>query len=613
MALRKRLLVALVIITVAVSVFAQEAPVFVPATPVSDLIIVVEDEGFEFPDPPNIRAIYTIQADSTVTYVEILTEEYKERQDWKDEMMMWKFHPAMMDSVLTQSNEYFDVTLISKKDFQKILEKVQFKPSEIKEQIIEYAVRHKQSFNRNLSELSPSVYASNLHFASPSTGDMYLTDADFSILSGPTTGLHQYKSLRGISQLSRQGLFYDLAQEYYPYQPALTTIYAGIGENDHNIANIGFMKNNSIGVKNLLIRADMHFEYGYWGNSVETSGNSQVSADYRSKIGTFKFDYRSISQEVPSHYILPAYNVGVFSSASEKSESITAGYSYKFFQLGYRSTTSSLKADIINGANFKLKSDSKQYLAGLQHNSELLKLKLNYEFIDRDVNFDTQELYQDNPNSKHIISFNGDSDWSFLKLNERVIYKHTPQLYVTQTDVAVPIGEIFSFKANFMLSDRDEAVSGSGTESDSLNYRDYFDDFTEAFTKQSYGGGFEVEYGKLQLSSLVGIKTTSNLQQTVLGLNETVINPEETGLFGEGSFSAQVTQFGWNFGLNGSLVYQSPIDELQYYPEWQTRVNFEAIKPMKPDNAFKTGFTAVYVSEYNTEIGIVPEYLVTDW
>jgi hypothetical protein len=593
MALKKTVFLSL-LLTLFTLLIADELPVFIKAEPVNDLYIVVQDPDFVFPKPPAIRVIFTIEADSTVTFVNIISPDYKDREDWKSEMMTWKFRPALMDSLATQSNEYFDVKLMSKDEFNKILQKVEFQPLKIKEEMVQYAVRHRNRYFDDLADLNPGTYSSNLHLAAPSTEDVFLTDDDFVVLSKPGTSIHQIKTEKGNSLLNRNGFFYDFDQEYYPYQPALTTIYAGIGENDHNIANISFMKNNSLGIKNLLVRADMHFEYGYWGNSVETTGNSKISSNYRSKFGDVKLSFTTINQEVPSHNILPAYNLATFSSATERGRVLTAGFDSGLLLLGYKTEYSKYYSDI---PEFTLESDSKQYLAGLHHETESWQAKLNYQFIERDANYDVQQLYQDSPD--------------FIELKENAVYKLDPELYITSTQLKIPVMSWFGLISDYTLSDRDKPVSGTGV--DSLNYRNGFDDFTEAYTKQKYAGGFDFNYGKFHLKATAGLKTTYNYQQTELFNEKTVIELEKSGLFADAGFSAGLSMFQWDMTLRAKVLYQDKIAELEYYPEWQSRFDLDFVKPMSSDNALKTGIQAIYVSEYGNEVRTIPDYLVYEY
>ncbi|MBN2829622.1 MAG: hypothetical protein JXR56_04815 [Candidatus Cloacimonetes bacterium] len=607
MALNRKVLLSLLLL-IANIIIADELPVFIKAEPVKELMIVVQDDDFIFPNPPTIRVIMTVEPDSTVTYVDIITKAYKEREDWKAEMMTWKFKPALMDSVAAQSNEYFDVKLISKDEFNKILARVEFQPAKIKEEMIEYAVRHRKRYYDDLAGLNPGVYTSNLHFAAPTTEDVFIDDDNYSVLASAASPLHRIKTEKGTSYLDRTGFFYEFKQEYYPYQPALTTIYAGIGENDHNIANISFMKNNSLGLKNLLVRADMHFEYGYWGNSVETTGNTKVSSIYRSALGDIKLSFSSINQKIPSHNIMPVYGLGTFSSATEKGRTVTVGFDSGLVLLGYKSESLQYSSDV---PEFKLKSDIRQYLAGLHHETETWQAKLSYQFVERDANYDVQELYQDSPDSKHITSFTGNCDFGIFSLKEQAVYKHTPQLYLSQTELNIPLVKWLGLTADYLLSDRDKPESGTGK--DSLNYRAYFEDYTEAHTKQIVAGGFDLNLEHFKLKTIVGTKTTYNFQQTIQGDDKNVIEPEETGLYADIDASVLVKLFQWNVTLKGNTIYQQKLEELQYYPEWQSRFNLDFVKPMISDNALKTGIQAIYVSDYNNEIRTIPEYLVYDY
>ncbi len=605
----KKTLIALFITISYILVFAQETPSFIPARPAKNLYIVVDEDAFVFPEPSVVKVIFTIEADSTVTYVNIMNKDYAEREDWKEEMMTWKFVPAMQDSVQVQSNEYFDVQLLSKEELKKEKGKVGFSLNEAKAGIVDYANKKIKDYYTGLSLLNPGVYTSNLHFAGPHTAEVALIEDNFSSLSSVATPIHRLKTGFSGSRLSRHGDFYIQEMEYYPYQPALTTIYSGLGENDHNIAEIGFMKNNTLGIKNLLIRADLHFEYGYWGNAIETSGNNRVTANYRTKWGDVSVKYKRLNQEIPSLNIMPVYGLGTYDVTRQKGYTNTTSFESKYFVLAQKIVDEEFEVLEDEGAKFKTKTD--QVLIGGKYKNDRIDMKLNYEYVQRDANYDIVELYQDNPDSKHIITFKSAVKRKFLRFERILQYKLDPDQYSYQNELYVPIFKWLELRGQYSKRDRDRSESGSGEENEI--YKDSFDDYTEAYTKQQWGAGLKLMFSNLKLELITGLQETYNFQQDMIGQDAFIEEYNEEDLYAKLNATLGWSLLKFDCVLANSTIYQKKIDNLYYYPELQTKTTLDCRKQLEHDNALKTGLSSFFVSEYQSERGDNPQYFVLDW
>ncbi len=604
-----RKLLTLIIVLYSYTVFSQEVPSFVPSHPVNNLYIVVEDEDFTFPIPPMFKAIITVEADSTVSYVNILNKEYSDKEDWKTEIMTWKFYPAMQDSVQVQSNELFEIQLLSKKEEIKEKSKVGFKLNETKARIVEFANKDIRNYYDNLSLLNPGVYVSNLHFASPLINEMIITEDSFTTLSDITTPLFRFKTGFSGTRLKRVGDYYEQNQPYYPYQPALTTIYAGMGENDHNIAVIGFMKNNILDIKDLYVRADMHFEYGFWGNAIETTGNNKFTVGYKSKIGDVTLKYKRLNQEIPSINIMPVYKLGTYDVTSQRGYVMSSVFKSKYFLLGYQETNKKFK--ILEEDGSKFKDVSKQYLTGIKYEHDALASSLNYEYVDRKTNYDVVELYQDSPDSKHILSFKSIVNTKYLKYERILLYKMEPKQLNYQNELHLPIAKWLQLRGEYTYRERDRHETSVGV--DSLNYKESFEDYTEAYNKQKWGGGLAFNFPMLSIEALSGMKKTYNFQQDQIGEEVEIKEFDREDLYISLKASLRWKLNDVDFTLSNNTNYQKKINELFYYPEIQSRTSMQARKQLEHDNALKTGVNSVYISGYLSERGVTSEYLIVDW
>ncbi len=386
------------------------------------------------------------------------------------------------------------------------------------------------------------IYNENFHLKSLSEPDIWLRKNGFLILPFTTSKTHLLQNYAPLFQTDFSLNQISFYQTNYDLPVAMTEAILGLGDLDMNHAFVNFQKGNVFNIRNLNVKADYFGQDGYWYSIYETSSNFNLHLFYDHEFGRFHYYHTNIDQEIPSDKLLENYATS--SKILEKSIDNAFLWENEILNVG------------IQSENYKV--------GNLERKQTHLLLNKTLIFQQHKIQGSIEYFIQSEPDddSFPIFSLNNNSYISSINIGNTIIYQDDDN-FLFSSEIDRNIYKFFGLMGKYSKIKNDFFLERKGI---GLNISPSFADCNLLIGEQRIG-----KIRKLYAESAV-------------------------------SFGFKFNNFMVN--LKKWTLYQKPDENLQNYPELQSKTFLDLVYCLKYNNAIKFGLSHLYSSKFQNELDI---------
>jgi len=386
------------------------------------------------------------------------------------------------------------------------------------------------------------IYNENFHLKSLSEPDLWLRKNGFIILPFTTSRTHLLQNYAPLFKTDFSQNQFSFYQTNYDLPVAMTEAILGLGDLDMNHAYVSFQKGNVFNIRNLNVKADYFGQDGYWYSIYETSSNFNLHLFYDHKFGRFHYYHTSIDQEIPSDKLLE--------NSTTSSKILEKSFDNAFLW----------ENEILN--------------AGIQlENYEVNKVerKQTHFLLDKTLIFQQHKIQgsieyfiQSEPDDESfpIFSLSDDSYISSINIRNTIIYQDDDN-FLFYSEIDRKIYKSFDLIGKYSKIKNEKFLERKGI---GLNISPSFADCNLLIGEQRIG-----KTRKIYAESAVSFR---------FKFNNFMVN------------------------LKKWTLYQESDENLQNYPELQSKTFLDLVYYLKYNNAIKFGLSHLYSSEFQNELNI---------
>jgi len=549
-------------------------------------------------DPPEVRALVMVNADSSVTFVRVI--------DGKTELagLLGEFvgsliiSPLVMDGVI-QETETIITVILSKPspaiEDDKPAPDVRETDKEYITQWIEAVrynelIRHKPLIQDLYPRSYPSVgqYRTNYYRYGTDNDLIKLRKLGFSLPGSIFQQSLQRQVLNALNAERIERWVVDYHPRSFDQAVPLTLIQAGTGDYEFNYARGEFYKNHFLNQPDLFLAFSFLVQNGYWLEQL--SGLSAWRVYTQMPISTYKLSvyYDNMDQTLSSMQLNPIYWQPFVFGIDHNMRSLILRAETPLFDMGVHYTRERMQATIFAD---DYEQSGWQFLIARQWKNDMVDLGLRYEksLIERnydalfssgwfDDRLDLSLGYQGHPLTASA-NLQWD-DWKRLQIYGDLTYDADHYLAGIYAGFRSALPRSFDRSVNLYLAD---AILNS----------------VNIFQRYAFAPYFSwISYPSMRINFSLGIQHVINNLPVSTNQESANIRREKELFFGNVSGTYTYTHGSYEWRAEHILNWQEPADKLREYQVWryQGRLNLTRHLPRK--NAIFGGLALIGHSSY---------------